>query len=275
MSTIVTQKEPNGDFLHATPAPGVPNKRAIGFETIEGLDHDADLGFQLRGSSYNPLVNGALPLFGLVIRLRKLERYEDVGTLYASVRDQITALDEEVRTHGYDGATQLAFRYALCAFIDEAVMATPWGSHSVWAARSLLSAFHNETWGGEKFFTVLSRMLMDPRKYRDVLEFKYLCLCLGFKGKYGMQHNQTEALQTLIRKLHDVLRSLRGDAPEHLTEASNNIATRRYRIGQHFPWWTPWAAALVVLTVVYALYAVSLNSTTNEVLHSLDAMLKR
>lgn len=192
MSTRDNLVEPG--MLNAAPAPIVPNKRDIGYSTIAGIDHDADLGFALRGQSYNALVNGALPLFGLVIRLRKLDQYDNVEHLYSTVRDQIAALDEEVHGLGYDGATQLAFRYALCTFIDEAVMATPWGSHSKWAARSLLSNFHNETWGGEKFFTVLSRMLMDARKYRDVLEFKYLCLCLGFRGRYGLQHNQSEAL---------------------------------------------------------------------------------
>ncbi|WP_176080642.1 type IVB secretion system protein IcmH/DotU [Paraburkholderia tropica] len=266
--------EPTG-MLNAAPVPPVASKRDIGFDTIDGIDLDADLGFALRGKSYNALVNGALPLFGLVIRLRKLGHYDDVEKLYGTVRDQIAALDEEIHGLGYDGATQLAFRYSLCTFIDEAVMSTPWGSHSIWAARSLLSNFHNETWGGEKFFTVLSRMLMDPRKYRDVLEFKYLCLCLGFRGRYGLQHNQSEALQALIAKLHGTLRGLRGDAPDTLTEARNHVASRRYLMGWSWPWWTPWLSALAVLALVYTLYAVSLHSTADEVLHSLDTMLRR
>lgn len=262
------------DFERTPPTPVIPQKQQIGFDTIQHIDHDLDLGFQLRGYGNNPLVDGALPLFGLVIRLRRMDRYEGIDKLYATVRDQIAALDEEIRRHNYDSATQLAYRYALCSFIDEAVMGTAWGSHSLWAERSLLSVYHNETWGGEKFFTVLSRMLMDPAKYRDVLEFKYLCVCLGFKGKYGLQHNQSDALQSIITRLHRVLRELRGDAPEQLTDAQTNIASRRYRIGRQWPWWTPWASALLVLIVAYVLFAMSLGSTTNLVLHSLDAVLK-
>uniref|UniRef100_UPI0018EB1BB2 type IVB secretion system protein IcmH/DotU n=1 Tax=Dyella sp. ASV21 TaxID=2795114 RepID=UPI0018EB1BB2 len=142
-------------------------------------------------------------------------------------------------------------------------------------ARSLLSVHHNETWGGEKFFTVLSRMMMDPKKYRDVLEFKYVCLCLGFKGKYGMQHGQNESIQALITKLHGMLREMRGETPEQLTDAHANIASRRYSIGRQWPWWTPWAAALLTLSVVYVLYASNLHNTTDEVLRSLDTILKR
>jgi len=274
MTTPATTERPSGKFLRTSATPEINDKARIGYDTIGHIDRDEDLGFQLRGHGYNPLVDGALPLFGLVIRLRKLSEYDDIQDLYATVRDQISALDEEIRQHGYDGATQLAYRYALCTFIDEAVMGTPWGAHSSWAERSLLSVNHSETWGGEKFFTVLSRMMMDPARYRDVLEFKYLCLCLGFKGKYGLQHNQNEALQTIIVKLHRALRELRGETPEALTDASTNIASRRYRVGRQWPWWTPWLSAALLLAAVYAAFALSLGSTTDIVLHSLDGILK-
>ncbi len=275
MNTIQNIDSANEGFLRTSPVAAIEQKGIIAFDTIENIDHDVDLGFQLRGHGYNPLVDGALPLFALVIRLRKLATYEDVEQLYGTVRDQIAALDEEIRQHGYDSATQLAYRYALCSFIDEAVMGTPWGAHSRWAERSLLSVNHNETWGGEKFFTVLSRMLMDRAKYRDVLEFKYLCLCLGFKGKYGMQHNQNEALQGIISKLHRELRAMRGETPEELTDAQENIVSSRYQVGRLWPWWTPWVSALIVLAIIYSGFAASLHGTSDLVLRALDDILKK
>lgn len=274
MTTSAIANREAGSYLRTPPAPTIPHKRAIGFDTIEHIDHDEDLHFQLRGHGYNPLVDGAIPLFGLVIRLRKMQAFENVGELYDMVRKQIAALDEEIRQHGYDSATQLAYRYALCTFVDEAVMGTPWGAHSIWAQRSLLSVFHDETWGGEKFFTILTRMLMEPEKYRDVLEFQYLCLCLGFKGKYGLQHDNQQALQALITKMHRALRELRGDTPEQLTDAGTNVISRRYRISRQWPWWTPWIVAALVLVGTYGLYAVNLGHTTEQVLQSLDTILK-
>jgi len=274
MNTTSTAERGEAEFLRTSVTAAVHDKEQIGFNTIQNLDTDEDLAFQLRGHGYNPLVDAALPLFGMVIRVRKMTNHESIGKLYSTVRDQISALDEEIRQHGYDSATQLAYRYALCTFIDEAVMGTAWGSNSIWAERSLLSVNHSETWGGEKFFTVLSRMMMDPTRYRDVLEFKYLCLCLGFKGKYGLQHNQNDALQAILVKLHRILRELRGETPESLTDADANIASRRYRVGRQWPWWTPWASALVVLSGVYAAFALNLGSTTDVVLHALDGILK-
>jgi len=265
---------PRDDFLRTAPTAGIPDKTSIVYDTVLRTDDDADLQFQLRGHSLNPLIDAAQPLFGLVIRLRRLERCNDIPKLYASVRDQITALSEEIRQHGYDAATQLAYRYALCAFIDEAVMATEWGRQSVWRERSLLSYHHNETWGGEKFFTVLARMQMDPTRYKDVLEFKYLCLCLGFMGKYGQQHNSKDSLNTLILKLHRMLRAQRGDPPEHLTDTPDNVASRHYRQARQWPLWTPWVVATIVLVATYLYFSISLDSSTEQVLLRLEDILK-
>ncbi|NWL75396.1 hypothetical protein DM872_00795 [Pseudomonas taiwanensis] len=265
---------PQDDFLRAAPTAGIRDKGDMLYDSVFRIDEDDDLQFQLRGHSLNPLVDAAQPLLGLVIRLRRLDRCDDIPKLYSSVRDQITALSEEVRQMGYDGAAQLAYRYALCAFIDEAVMATEWGRSSLWRERSLLSYHHNETWGGEKFFTVLARMQMDPARYRDVLEFKYLCLCLGFQGKHGQQHNNKDTLNTIITKLHQLLRAQRGDAPERLTDAPDNVASSRYRLARQWPLWTPWAIAGVVLAAAYLYFSFRLGSTTEQVLRALDNILK-
>ncbi|MCQ9837194.1 type IVB secretion system protein IcmH/DotU [Pseudomonas aeruginosa] len=269
-----TTVAPQGDFLRIAPPADIRDKGSMLYDSVFRIDQDDDLQFQLRGHSLNPLIDAAQPLLGLVIRLRRLDRCDDIPKLYASVRDQITALSEEVRQLGYDGATQLAYRYALCAFIDEAVMATAWGQASLWRERSLLSYHHNETWGGEKFFTVLARMQIDPARYRDVLEFKYLCLCLGFQGKYGQQHNNRDTLNSIIVKLHRILRVQRGDAPERLTDGTDNVASRRYRLARQWPLWTPWAIAAVVVAAAYVYFSVRLGGTTEQVLRSLENILK-
>ncbi|MDF3831472.1 type IVB secretion system protein IcmH/DotU [Cupriavidus basilensis] len=273
MSTTVTIGS-DRNFHRTPPSPSIDQKPDIAFDTVELLDYDVDLAFQLRGHSVNPLVDAAMPLFGLVIRLRRLKAYAHVDALHATIHDQISAIDEEVRRHNYDIATLRAYRYALCSFVDDAVLDTPWGANSVWTERSLLSIFQNETWGGEKFFTVLARMQMEPEQYRDVLEFKYFCLCLGFRGKYGLQHNQEESLNAIILKLHRILRQLRGEPPEQLTDAQANVASQRYRISRQWPAWSPWALVAGVLLSVYALFAVRLGHTSELVLRSLDGILK-
>ena len=53
-------------------------------------------------------------------------------------------------------------------------MTSPWGGQSMWASQSMLAYFHNETWGGEKFFAILSRAMMEGEKFQELLEFIYL-----------------------------------------------------------------------------------------------------
>ena len=40
-----------------------------------------------------------------------------------------------------------------------------------WIKQSLLVHFHNEAWGGEKVFILLERLIREPVRYQDLLEF--------------------------------------------------------------------------------------------------------
>ena len=237
--------------------------------------HHDPLEFQLRGHSLNPLVDVAMPLFGLVIRLRKTDAYRAGEQLHGHLANQITVMLEELRQHDYSEAELRVFSYALCAFVDEAVLATPWGSGSVWQAKSLLSTFLQETWGGETFFTLLTRLQETPEHYRDVLVFMYLCLCLGFKGQYSVQTQGDQALQQLISRLQSVIGALHEPAPEQLTRPLDNVAPRNYQLNRQWPLWTPWAAAGVVCLGAYTFFAIRLNTTTQQVMQSLEAILLR
>ncbi len=255
------------------PSEAVRGKDDLFQWAISQEDDDVETGFEMRGHSLNPLIDAAQSLFGLVIHLRRMIGPADADALYSKVRDEIGRITEEVRQLDYEPASQLAYRYALCAYIDEAVMSTDWGANSSWKNCSLLSHFHNETCGGEKFFTVLERMQMDPPRYQHVLEFKYTCLCLGFEGKYGQQHDSQEVLNGLITKLHRIVRAQRGPAPERLIDEPV-VVTRRYRPPRQWPLWTPWALAVVVLTGVYFYFSISLESSTEQVIRSLDFILR-
>ena len=234
----------------------------------------ADPEFDLRGVAWNPLCDAATPLIGLVIRLRRLDQHDDVPALYQSVSNQITTIMEEVSQLDYDAGMLKAYSYSLCLLLDEVVMGTTWGKSSAWSARSLLSQFHEETWGGEKFFTVMNNMIPEAARYQHVLEFMYQCLISGLKGKYGAHARGDDEIQKIIDQLHGLLRPLRGETPRRLTDPLANVAPRNYRLKRTWPLWTPWAMAAVVLTVAYTIYTIRLNAITQEVLASLDKILK-
>ena len=272
-SPIQSEKNQGNQDDHTAPVEGIRDRDNLLHEVVSAMDREPDPLFSMRGHSLNPLLDAAQSLFGLVIALRNTET-GNADKLYRKVRDQITTIGEEIRLAGYDTTTQLTYRYALCAFIDEAVLSTAWGGGSSWRDRSLPSYHHNETWGGEKFFTVLERMQMDPARYQEVLEFKYMCLCLGFQGKYGAQPDTQEVLNGLIVKLHRILRQLRGPAPERLFDEPEHAVSRGYRLPRLWPLWTPWALAAMVMTGVYLYLSNRLEHSTEQVLRSLDFILQ-
>lgn len=263
---------PSDLLFHDEPA-AVTDKEMITFEGVDQIDRDIDVGFRLRGHSLNPLLDAATPLFGLVIRARRLTDHKQIPQLYVRVRDEITVVLEEVKQAGYDGPTQLAYSYCLCAFVDEAIMATPWGAYSIWAERSMLSIYHDETWGGEKFFTILSRMLLEPDKYQDMLELGYYCLSLGFRGKYGVQFDGAAQLQAIMRKLHVTLRNMRGDPAEALQNSQQHVKPARYEFNKYTPLWRHWLVSGSIVLIAYGLYQGKLSGLTTQVLKQLASML--
>ncbi|MGR2738681.1 type IVB secretion system protein IcmH/DotU [Halomonas sp. LR3S48] len=240
----------------------------------EHLDADEDYWFRLRGYNLNPLVDAASSLLGMVVRVRQLDGMSDLDRLYRQVVDEISAIEVELTEQGYDRPTLLAFRYVLCSFIDEAVMGTPWGQQSSWAEHSLLTRFHNETWGGEKVFSILSRLQQEPQRYRDMLAFIYLCLCLGFEGRYKVMDHGREEYEHIVRTLGDQLAAL-GDTPEDsLTRPLDNVMPGRRHRGRGLPVWAVFALFAVVMAGTYLGFAWTLDQQAAQVGTLLDQIYR-
>lgn len=231
--------------------------------------------FQLRGQENNRLIDAATPLLGLVIRIRRLADSGSVESLYRQVVDEVAAIDRELVEQGYERPTVVAYRYVLCAFIDEAVLGTEWGAHSIWSQHSLLSRFHNETWGGEKVFAILARMEREPARYKDMLAFIYLCLCLGFEGRYKVMENGRDEYEQILRGLHEQLRSLRADqSPGALADAQINVTPARNRLRSGLPLWGIAGLFVVVMAGIYSLYNIALEDRIRDVLSVLEQLPK-
>ncbi|MBR9872046.1 MAG: DotU family type IV/VI secretion system protein [Gammaproteobacteria bacterium] len=234
-----------------------------------------DTHFQLRGLEENRLIDASTPLLGLVIRVRRLADFHDVESLYQQVVDEVAAIDRELIEQGYERPIVVAYRYVLCAFIDEAVLGTDWGAHSVWSQHSLLSRFHNETWGGEKVFAILARMEKEPERYRDMLGFIYLCLCLGFEGRYKVMESGRDEYEQIVRGLYEQLRDLRGDRdPKPLADASENVVPARNRLRTGLPIWLITGVFAAAMVGIYHLYNVALNERIRDVLSVLEQLPK-
>ena len=64
-----------------------------------------------------------------------------------------------------------------------------------------LTYFHNETWGGEKVYILLDKLLAEPKRYIDLLEFIYICFSLGFRGRYKIETQNSEEFELIYKKI--------------------------------------------------------------------------
>jgi type VI secretion system protein ImpK len=103
---------------------------------------------------------------------------------YDQVRARILQLLSESQGRSVDFAPEDydQARFAICAWIDEAVMNSSWNDRSTWQREPLQLKFYQTTNAGELFF---ERLNVLAAHQNDVREVYYLCLAMGFKGRYG------------------------------------------------------------------------------------------
>lgn len=214
----------------------------------------ADVPAELLGIGLTPLIRAASPVLLLAGQLRGSVSPMDGGGLRQFALEEIRRFEEHSRAAGIQNEIVMSARYALCAALDEAVMSTPWGSQSDWAQHPLLVTLHREAWGGEKFFEMLDRISQDPSRYLELMELQYLCLALGFGGKYQVLERGHERLAAIQQDLYRKIRSHRNAPPADLSLRWHGLEDRRNPVIRYVPWWVVGAAALAMIAIAFTIY---------------------
>jgi len=207
----------------------------------------------------NRLLSAASALLVLGSRVATNVVQADIENLRRQAVQQVYAFEEQARAAGAANEDVLAARYALCTFVDSAVFNTPWGAAGNWAGQSLLSIFHKEGSGGEKFFVVLDRILTRPDRYIDLIELHHVCLLLGFEGKYRLDPRGAAQLAELQDRVGRVIRDQRGTPDAALAPHWRGVEDRRNPIVRYVPWWVVGAVAFAILAGVWAYYRAQLR----------------
>ncbi|OAE11448.1 hypothetical protein AZH11_20055 [Pseudomonas simiae] len=187
-------------------------------------------GAQQFNVGLNPLVAAAWDALSELLQMKRSAGRENLQTLNDRLSAGITRFEARALHEGMESSQVVSARYVLCSVIDEAVVTTAWGNRSDWAKISLLSRFHNETFGGEKFFQLLERLSRDPVKHLAMLELMYLCLSMGFEGKYRVMERGEVQLEGVRDALYRQIRHVRGDPPALSTFAPRSGQVRRRRL---------------------------------------------
>ncbi len=137
----------------------------------------------------NPFILLATPLLMLMAQVKQSVVHPDVDALHNQIVLEVKLFSSKLKQLKYPSMMVDSACYCLCAALDEAILASQWGTQSSWVQQSLLSLLCQETWGGERFYLIVEVLLQDLRKNLFVLEFIYVLLSLGFEGQYYGQQN--------------------------------------------------------------------------------------
>ncbi len=105
----------------------------------------------------------------------------DYNQVRADMERMIEQSHKKAVDSGFSEADFDLARFAVFAWIDEAIMGSDWPGRSQWQRRSLQRTYYQTADAGELFFDRLNTLGLQQREVREVY---YLCLALGFSGQY-------------------------------------------------------------------------------------------
>ena len=220
----------------------------------------------------NPLVNAALPLLDLAVQIKNRAAHSHVESLRDRVIAEINAFERRITPLGLAPQTLRAARYALCATIDDLVLNTPWGSRSVWSMKSMVGTFHNETWGGDRFFDLLNQLKKDAAVNLDLLELLYYCLTLGFEGRFRVLPRGASELTVLREDLFRTIRNRRGEFERSLSPHWEGAKAAHRGLAGFVPTWVVVVASLGLLALCYTAFVYLLNSRSDVAYEDLNQL---
>lgn len=236
----------------AKPIPGVQPAYNPAAQQQAAPAFDSQAAYFRPGKGLNPLVNAATTLIAVFEKTHKSMSHPNVGGLHQRLVNEIKSLEAKAKEQGIQPEIVLSARYILCTVLDESVLNTPWGAESAWTQRTLLSMFHNETSGGEKFFLILDRMRDMPAENLYILEMIYIFLSLGYEGKYRVVHRGKETLEQIRDELFRIIRNHRGEYERSLSPSWQGLGRMKNSLAQYIPMWVVASVVSGVLLLSYS-----------------------
>ena len=200
----------------------------------------------------NLLLNAAASILNAVVRIRQAATHDDPAGLRQLLIEEIRLFEQRCKQAGLPFEMIIGARYCLCSVLDEAAAQTPWGTRGVWSGNGMLVTFHNESWGGEKVFQLLSRVSQSPQQHLWLLELIHYCLLLGYEGRYrgsDAGRAQCEGIRKRLAQLIQETRPSTANPAAPLVEV-HPLVSRLTR-----PMVPLWACAMLAALIACLIYS--------------------
>ncbi|MCW5959880.1 MAG: type IVB secretion system protein IcmH/DotU [Pyrinomonadaceae bacterium] len=145
----------------------------------------------------NDLIAFAGPIFDLILRL-KAGIVAPSNELRPQIAQMLTEFEKRAERYRFNHKIVQVSKFALASFVDETVLTNNFPLRDEWEKYPLQLEYFGEQLAGNKFFDKLKAMLKQMQVTADAVEVYYVCMLLGFKGRYGVY--EQEKLLAIMQK---------------------------------------------------------------------------
>lgn len=228
------------------------------------------VGSRRRSRSGSDFASLGTSVFELVLRLRA-ETLVPSPDLRPTVHALLEEMEQRAATLRYSEKQIKDVKFALAAFVDETVMTTSSSLREEWEKFPLQLEYFGEQLAGVKFFEKLDELIKSIKTDAEVVEVYYLCMLLGFKGKYKvyMEDQLQEVIKSTAAQLRTVGRLQDSDLSPHWRVSDQP----KPRVYPGLPLWLKiGVSSIVVVTIL--IYLVILLLIKSDVRTATEQLLR-
>lgn len=220
----------------------------------------------------NPLLESASTILSMVNQVRCTPTHADTKVLKQAFNDRLNEYEASLRYAQINQASLDAAMFCLCCLIDETVLNTQWGGESEWGQESLLSMLHSQTSGGEYFFTLLDDHLCAPFQHAQLLELQYVCLSLGFVGKYKFEQVGQQKLEEYRQHVFSSLEQVNGEIEEGLAIQTYPVVEIKNEGEIGIPTWLVMSVFGALLLSLFLFSRYTINQHSDPVFNQIQSL---
>jgi type VI secretion system protein ImpK len=205
-------------------------------------------------------------LFTAIVRLRSnRQSVSDAESFRHHIREAVKSAAQDARNRaGYSTADIRMATLAVIGFLDETILNLQNPLFANWPRQPLQEELFGTHMAGEVFFQNLQELLgrNDSDELADVLEVHYLCLLLGYGGRYSL--GDRGELRSIMSAAAAKIRRIRGEfaglSPAWRPPAEQVKATRDPWTGRFL---MAAAACISLALLLFVIYKLVLGSGTS------------
>jgi type VI secretion system protein ImpK len=176
--------------------------------------------------------------------MREAEDLGEPSALRKLINYYINLFEKNCKAIGMPQDSIIEAKYAIVALIDETVLSVGGACRDYWLTKPMQLDYFGDNIAGEEFYEKLKKIMLQPEKKKDVLEVYFLCLSLGFEGKYKL-YNPEERI-TIMEELGKKIRRTRTRLSAELSPHGRRAEVASFKKEKKIfiPFWITGAIAL-------------------------------